>query len=273
MVTSSGRKIEVQLEGSAEDGGAVRLDDLHQFLHNLRETLQAVEREVTEGERPSTVYRVVGLSYKSPARVEIQACPEPDSEDVGPAVVSRFGEQITQIIKGVEPPGIEPQTLQKMLGLCAGYRRHLTSVRFLVGEEPITLPRDFETTVRKMLGRVFRAHGNYRGKVEQVNVHEDPPYFHIYPAVGRSRIRCNYKRSVIGSIGPYIERTVDVFGVLKYRGDSDEPFEIDVEEVEILPLQSQLPTTDQIVGSMPGVTDDLDVVTYLRKRRDEEEAA
>lgn len=273
MTSDNRRLLEVELEGAPADGGAIRLDELHQFLQHLRETLLAVEKEIVDDGKPTTIYRVVELSYASPARLKLQAVPEAGQEDMGPAVVARFAHQVDLLNDGNEPDGIDTHTLQMMQGLSAGYRRHIATIRFTTSDRSVSLQHDFEAKVKKLLGNVFRSPGSFRGKVEQVNVHLDPPTFHIYPVAGPVKIRCIYPRTVYPDIGRYLDTVVDVHGKMKYRGDCPHPFEIEVDEIVSLPPQSQLPTTKQIIGSMPDVTDGMDVISFLRKRRDEEEAA
>ena len=48
---TTAKRLEMQIEGFPEDGGAVRLDALYSFLAEVRKTLSAVEREVTGEEK------------------------------------------------------------------------------------------------------------------------------------------------------------------------------------------------------------------------------
>src|SRR6188508_611115 len=107
MLTVRGRRITAELVGAAEDNGAVRLDALEEFLHHLHQALGAVEKEITHADRHTTVYRVVGLSYASPARVTLEAVPEKDQRDIGPDVVSRFAREVDQVNRGEYPEGVE----------------------------------------------------------------------------------------------------------------------------------------------------------------------
>ncbi len=77
MVNAAERELEVELEGASEDDGAVRLDELHQFLQQWQQALAAVDREISGELTRTTAYRVTGLSYASPARVRVAAVDNP----------------------------------------------------------------------------------------------------------------------------------------------------------------------------------------------------
>ena len=264
------RRLEVQLEGSSEDSGAVRLGDFQQFLQQLIQTLSAVEHEITNGKRSVTAYRVVELSYASPVRFVLEAVSEFGKQDHGVAVVSRFTKEIEQVLEGNEPQGMDFRTLEIMQGLSAGYKKHLKSIQFNAENKVIPLPQDFDIKIKKLLGNVYRSYGTFRGKLEAVNIHSNPCSVNIYPVAGPTKIRCTYKKGNFPEIGELLETTVDVYGVMLYRGDAPHPHEILIDSITPLLPKDQLPTTEEIIGSMSGLTDGMDIESYLRRIRHEE---
>ncbi len=268
-----GRKVRVELEGDPRDGGAVRALDLAQFLQQFLTTLAAVEKEITGAERAWTVYRVAALSYASPVLIELEAgAPErPAVPDVGPAVVSRFTREVAEVSAGAEPAEIGFETLEALLGLTAGYRRHIQEITIESSGTVVPIPKDFDTKVRRLLGNVYRTHGTFRGRLEAVNLHTNPSTVHIYPPAGPGKIRCTYRKGAITNIGELLERDVEVRGVLKFRGDAPHPLEIEVETITPLAPAGRLPTVAEIAGTMPGLGGDLDSVKFIGTLRDGEE--
>jgi len=248
MADSPSRQLEVELEGAAEDRGAVRLDELQQFLGQWLQSLAAVESDLSGEDRRTTIYRVTTLSYASPVRVGIEGVSQ-TKQDLAPLVLERFAYQIEQVNRGEVPEGISTPTLQALRGLTAVFNKHVTAIRFRVGSATVTMPRDFEARITKILGNVFRSYGTFRGKLEAVNLHADPQIVYIYPVAGPTKVRCRFRKGRFKNLGVLLDRgaTVDIYGLMKYRGDEPHPFEIEVEDINPLPLDHELPTFDDVV--------------------------
>ena len=65
-------RITVTIEGSSKDNGHVRLTDFIKQLEAVRSSLKQTERVVTDSDSPNLYYRIVELTYSSPARVVIE---------------------------------------------------------------------------------------------------------------------------------------------------------------------------------------------------------
>lgn len=255
MAVDRSRELGLELEGASEDGGALRLDELQQFLQQWLATLAAEEREISgEGVR-TTAYQIVTLSYASPVNVRVRAVPEKGRQDLGPEVVARFARHIEQINRGEEPEGIAVPTLQAFQKLTAGYRKHLTAIRFKADDHTIYVPRDFDAKVAKLLKNVYSSFGTFRGRLQALNLHSNPRVVFMYPVAGPFRIRCTYRKGQFPDLGALLdtEPMVDVYGRMKYRGDAPHPFEIELEQIDPLPAEADLPKVNDLLGSMPGI--------------------
>lgn len=267
------RRLKIELVGAQEADGAVRLDAFHKFIQQLVQTLAAVESEIDHHQRPVTVYRVIGLSYASPAMLEIEAVPaNPAAPDLGPQIIPRFAAYLDDVRRNVLPPGIEHRTLEGMQAIVASKDKYFQEMRFREEERIIEVDNETHDHVRRMLGNIYTSHGTIRGRLEVVNLHGNPCTAVIYPVIGAKKIRCVFRKPAFPNIGDFLDKAVDAQGVLKFLGDSRFPFEMELKELKALPAPRDLPPTEEILGSIPGITEGLSVVDYLRKRRDEEAA-
>jgi hypothetical protein len=273
------RQLEIQLEGSPKNGGAVDVDDLYKFLQHLTKTLSAVEREITGDPRAHTAYKIVRLSYSSPLTMVLEGVPipikkrkkEPEIKDLSPAVVTKVRRIVEQVSHDEDPEDIGSSTLALMEDLAAGQYRHISAVRLASAGQSTVIPPDFDAKIRRMLGNVNRSEGSFKGKLEAVNLHAKTSTVNIYPVIGPARVRGTFRKGQFPNIGEMLNRTVELHGVLKFRGDSPHPYEIDIREIVPIPAGA-VATAEEIIGSMPGITGGLDPDEYLRKLRDEEAA-
>jgi len=256
--------LDILIEGAPEDGTFVRLGDFQRFLEGLQRTLQAVEAEVTGQHQPTVFYRIVGLETGS-ARLQLQA--EDRGAGNGEWVLRRFTRTVAAVGRGEELEGTSYETLTALHGLAGALKRHVRRLQFGLDGLSVPVPADFEIQLDRLLGQVACSYGSYRGKLEHINLHGGRPRFFIYPPAGPVRIQCTYKREEIPNIGDYLEKVVEVRGIVKYRGDDPYPVLIEVEEIRAFPPARDLPTVDDLLGSIPNLTGELDTVSYLEMLR------
>src|SRR5688572_222760 len=97
------RRIRIQVLGSREDKGHVRLSDFIRHLDLMRNALKQTERQIT-GEEGSVYWRIIDLSHNSPATVvleEVLRKPAKGAPRTGrsapPPVVERFIDTMREI--------------------------------------------------------------------------------------------------------------------------------------------------------------------------------
>jgi hypothetical protein len=269
---SAVKRIEVNIEGFSEDGGDVRLDALFNFLAEIKRTLAAVEREVTASERSVLAYKVVAVSYASPMRFIFESITPKSNPNLGNVVATRWDRDLRQIEQGLPMPKrrgaktIEPATLEQFEKL-ATHRKQVSTIRVGLENDTRPITSEFDEKLRKLLGNIYKSRGTFRGRLEAVNIHSTPCVLHIYPVVGPARVRCTYPKGRFPQIGEHLGKTVDVSGIVKYRGDEPHPYEIEVEGITPLKPKSGEPIANTLVGCAPGLTDGKDIMSYLREIR------
>lgn len=270
-------RIELQIEGFPKDGGAVRLDTLYNFLAEFKRTLAAIEKEATESDQAFLSYKIVTLTYDSPLRCVLEPIiPERVDRNLGNIVTKRFERDIREIVSAVpstltrpsKTKPIDPSTLEQFEKLM-NQRKQAQTISIGLENNIVPLTHEFDEKVRKLLGNIYRSHGSFRGRLEAVNIHSTPCLLYIYPLVGPIRVRCTYPKCRFPQIGEHLGRTVDVSGIVKFRADEPHPYEIEIESITALRDKQAEPIASSIIGIMPGLTDDLDIPSYLNELRHE----
>jgi hypothetical protein len=260
-----------RLEGSVEDGGRVRLRDLLDFLQRLRGTLKRLEETVTGSERPTVYYRVVDMEVSS-AAITLEAVPEELDRDPTAEILGRVDRGLAAIVENQPtPPWFDRELLETFKGLTAPLRRHVRGIHIVRPTRTFTLGHQFEVSVDRILGEDITSVGSVSGFLDAINVH-GVRHFHIYPLIGPTKVLCVFPEKLLSDVRKGLKRHVNVSGVLRYKMSEAFPHQIDVESIEVLPLEEELPTLRSLRGMAPGATGALDSVTFVRRLRDASEA-
>lgn len=111
--------------------------------------------------------------------------------------------------------------------------------------------------------------GSVKGRLEAINLHDDKNTFRIYPVAGPSRVTCHFPEDLRDQAVAAVDRNVIVYGELKYKANAPFPDEIEVEKIEILPPDEDLPALMELRGVAKGAIGDRSVLEYLRQVRNE----
>src|SRR5215218_2850087 len=95
----SAEKIIIQLEGSNDDNGHLRLNELIKQLELIASALKHTEQTFTGKEERSVYYRVVDLSHNSPVTCVLEAVPvkQETKSEIATRVINNFLRNLRQI--------------------------------------------------------------------------------------------------------------------------------------------------------------------------------
>jgi hypothetical protein len=270
----TGSVVKIQLEGRSSDNGHVRFNEFLSRLESLRQVLTLIEQDLVGGTKSAVVYRVIDLSHSSPASVVLEA--KPIRQQVRPElpgrIVDRFFDTL-EYLRGSPSPLSEHVTyrvLEAYKGLVATPRRDLEFFVISSNDRTVTVDESLEQKIEGILGDVRTAFGTFTGALDSINLHADANRFTIYPAAGPSRLSCHFRQNqfeqVVGGLG----RHVSVKGTLRFHGKDPFPHSVEVEELKVLPRDSELPSLMSIRGIAPKATRGKDSVAFVRSLRDED---
>ena len=110
---------------------------------------------------------------------------------------------------------------------------------------------------------------SYEGELEQINLHNGINNFHIYPYCLPDKIKCEFPSYLADSAIDGIGRKVCVIGKAVYTKNQHFPHTIYVKEIDVYPLENNLPDWQDLLGIAPDATGGLLSEEFIRELRDE----
>lgn len=260
--------LEFKLEGSRDDGGTVRVNEFVDFLSSINTCLRKIEVSMSEKRKHSTFYRITNLKIGS-AVIGIEAVPYKEDEDYSVSILDRFTEGVTSVQENILPEWVDEELLEDFKKLTKPLSKHVTSIEVKRNGQKFEITKQLEVNIEKVLKEYFyTSKGTITGHLDSLNVH-NKIQFHIYPPIGRIRIKCNFQEDLLPKIRDGIKRYVGVNGTMHFKEGETFPIEIDVEDIEIYPPEGDVPLLDSICGMAPEITGDLDPIVFVKNLRDE----
>ena len=240
----------------------------------LRKALIYTESIVTQGTARFD-WQVVRITYSSPATITVESQlprERSDLRDQRSRVVQRFLDNWQTLTeKKCVPEDLDRQTLEAYKTVSRYVRQGRLRATILNGEKPfIEVSADVEQLIEKTLGQQTTAMGSVKGTLEYLNIHAQSSDIRIYPKLGPDRIEGRIPVQMIPLAGKAIGREVRAKGKLTYRAREDFPRYIQVEELEVLPRDEDLPSIMDIKGIAPNITGGTSSEDFIRGLRDGE---
>lgn len=250
------RRIRLSVEGTDPPHKRVRVTDFVRELQLLLSALRQVEWQLHPSASSSLYYHIVELSYASPATVVIEPLPADPTVDLSYQVVSAFRSVVRHLVESGEslPERVTHNLLEDLAGMAALVGRTLSSVKISAGDDNFLLTRTFQRHVEDLLRPEEMYPGSIRGMLEAINVHRGVNVFRIYPDVGPSKITCHFPAQLQAAAIVAIGRFVEVRGTLKYKASAPYPHEVEVDNLEALPEEQELPSLSELRGVAPQAT-------------------
>ena len=267
-----GKRITIQLRGSANDEQHVRFAEFITELHALHTALMNAESIVARSSRSSLYFRVIDLTHASRASVVLEAIPRRSEHDLTADVVKTFFDGLRQIQEsGQVSENFDRSILESYKALCAGLHKNVTEIRFSGDEYDIKIDWQLESRIDRLLGGDAIREGSMEGMLEAINLHNNANKFNLFPSAGPSKVVCHFHESMISDAINAIARYVYVAGQVKFKTREFFPHEIEVASMEVYPPEHELPTLASLRGVAPNATGDVDAVAFIRAVRHEAE--
>jgi hypothetical protein len=255
------KKIAIQLRGSREDEEHLQLRDLIDRLSAVKTVLRDVEDYLAEGDN-KVKYKVIDLTHNSPATIVLQA------ESIGAmagVVANTVVETLHKIQQGQDPQ-IPSSLLNSFKGLTPKKER-ITEFLIYTDEITVEVTEEIEAQVDKMMGEDVIALGSVTGKLELLNLHNKFD-FRVYPSVGPKWINCSFPKNLLPDVKWAIGQYVNAYGEIRYRGRDLEPYQVEVEKIELLDFNETSPTLLDLKGIAPNATGEVSSEEFMRGVRD-----
>ena len=138
-------------------------------------------------------------------------------------------------------------------------------VRDPIREKTTQFDSGIVTTTNQLIGYSYKSFGSVEGTLEMISIHK-PARFNVYHSITLHAVRCNLKEEAIEKVREALGRRVVVSGLVSYN-TKHEPKRVEVEELEIIPREDELPTIDEFIGSDPSYIGEMTTEEYIRSIR------
>ncbi len=267
MVPVPDQRLTVRVSSAEMADGPIRFADFLKTLNATRRLLARTDDVVNKDAAPLQ-WRLVALSYASPATVSLEPFPSVGAELRGKRVVESFFRHAGRLSTGGTPEQLDRDVLEAFGDLVKPIARGRISVEFVNGAHGVAITEHVGKNVEQALAPKFTAAGSTEGLLEYYNIHGTTNVFRIYPNAGPPYVECRFRAEYMEEAKQAIGRKVRVHGTVHYRELEDFPYRVDVSEIEVLAHDSELPTLMELYGIAPNITGPLtseDFVGRLRR--------
>ena len=242
------------------------------FAEKLRQFNVFLTSSAKDGNQDRTTFQVVNLSHSSPAMLECK----PISENLLPTTGTII--QIQQDLDSVqsnEAQYLSNTALSALENLARFDQKKIARAEIqVIGEESevyvYPLNDRFREALRAARDAEDRVISTIDGKLEQINIHKDQNTFRIYPDLpNRPAVVCQFPAQLLTEVQKALGRFVSVRGECFYRPNAAFAYRITVQEMTILPPDSELPSLRDLYGIAPDATGDKTTEQFVRQLRDE----
>lgn len=262
--------IDLEIEGLGRHGGLIPLGSFRLQLQHFHEALNLTDRLVSGYGDPTARYRVASMRQESPARITIEARPKHVDEDYTPDILDGLVGALLEIDEtGQAPRWVDRDLLERLRKLNSPIGSRLRSSTIRRNGREVALDRELRAKIDVILAPVESFDGFVKGHLEAINLHESANNFRIYPVVGPNRVTCHFPEEMRGKAVQAVDETVVVYGELQYKANAPFPDEIDVDDMEVIPPDDELPSLSDLRGAQPDATGGKSSVEFVREVRDE----
>lgn len=265
----AGRRISLIMEGSENEQGHLRFGVYLRQLQALSATLKQIDRIVTSQQKPTAYYRVVDLSHDSPATIVVEAVPFKPEYDRTDEITGRLFADFAAIKQQKTlPDDFDSKYLESFQALLEPLGKSISSATLQSDNQDIALNEVLKAQVDLLLAPRDYGQGSVQGVLEAINIHLAKNQFRIYPEIGPKVVECHFsethKEEAITSVG----RFVRVSGRMTYRSIDRFPYRIEVDALEQMPDEKDLPHFLDLLGAAPDATGDQSSEEFVRDLRD-----
>lgn len=262
------KRITIRLVGSKSDGGHVRLSDFIDQLEAFSEALRQTERLLSGQDRPFVYYRIVALSYESPATVTIEGVSGKDAPVRSTSVMQTFVTDVRALSKKKPPDKADLPMLEAYRDLSRPLEKHIHHVEIVEARNRvIPIDQAFTRNVDEVIGPDSFSFGSIAGRLERINLH-NAHRFEIYPTVGPKRVKCEFRSDLKQQVKKALDSYVTVSGRLRYKKWDKYPHAIDARAIDIHEDEKRLPALHDLRGVAPKATGALSAEDFVRSIRD-----
>lgn len=259
--------VRLRLEGQP---GAITLPVFIAAVSNSLKVLREFDVAITRLPQTTLDWFVSDLRIGSLV-IEVASLPKSEQRNVGPEVVDAFVNGLESIeLRGVTPPLLPESGMQS-------YRRLVklvgeggaTGIEVSTQTHTVQLSARAAVNVDQLLKIRRRSVGSVEGKIETISIHGRPRVI-VYQTRTNKAVPCRFPsdndRELIQAAKTLLGERVNVAGVV-HLNTKGEPMRVDVRTIRRLRPRQELPSIEDIGGSVPEFSGELSTEGYMRSIR------
>lgn len=259
----------VTIEALDNKSGDIGLDICSQNFYNLQKVLKRIVKNNSILE--ATNFTLTQISKNSPITATIRIeCNNIQATDIIYKDFNRELETISRVdnqdINTIDFHNLENYKKIAQFSIKKSNRYKTT----IISNNNETI---FDSTVVDNINRLINSQEecliSYEGELEQINLHNEINCFYIYPYAGVDKIKCYFPPELYNEAIDGIGRKVCVTGGAVYNKNSLFPSIINVKEIDLCPVEYELPSWDDLKGIAPNATGELLSEEFIRNLRNE----
>jgi hypothetical protein len=166
------------------------------------------------------------------------------------AVYSRMKHGIEHLAAGeidsARLPDAAIKHLKTLSELTEGRRRSPVTVRLWIEKKPNVIGHEIAKTILESWGEDYRDFGTIEGRLEAIQ-DRNTLQIRVFDALLRQSVICHVTEDKLPQAFDNFRKRVEVSGLIHYRRNGT-PVSIDVENIDRLPEDSELPSLDDVRG-------------------------
>ena len=271
------RRLSTNAPGQRENvSDAVSLKTMLRVFSACERMLTQVERDLAERGAPPGEWRISDTGVGS-----LVLTLEHRHHQANGARATQAAELLVDSIKRLEREQSIPSELKtaslRQVGAVAGALKPggvehelLVSSGSAGGSGRISHP--MARQINRMLVKERVSLGTIEGVIELVSVHSGARKFNIYHTVTGKTVKCDLPSYIEDDVIAALKQKVAVSGAI-HRNWNGDPVQMKVDRIRILREDNELPSLEELMGSLPDLTGDLRAEEYIRMIRDDHVAS
>ena len=259
-------RLRLYVDGNAQE---LSFDSFLGVMGNALDVLRDLDSAISSDPDGTLKWVITELGLGS-ATVGIQSVNVKPPTDYSSEVAASYVDGLQQIeYEGSTPPYFsdfdlrKTQQLARLLTTNGAWRFRAT---YVDGQKTAEITSRAGTNAAQLTAPKHRSLGSVTGRLEMISVHRGNR-FSVYDALTRRAVGCGFKEDMLELVKDALGRRVLASGIVQYNFKG-EAIRVQLESLEMLPREDELPSPETIRGMAPDFTGDLKTEEFLRRVRD-----
>ncbi len=245
----------------------VPLSSFLDVVNNTLTILDGIARDLTPDQRDRIEWRIVSVSMNSPLTMVIEGQSEEATEVTHTAIHAyTSGLRAIEESSSFAPPHFTLPRLDAARRIANVLNDGIGAVTFYEEDTPpVTPTQQFTANVSKLIPQEYAEEGSLEGTLEMITIHKQR-VFAVYDRFTGKRVECRFTDENLTVARDALGHRVTIYGRIRFTREGD-PKSVIVQEIEVMPSQSELPQFSDLEGL--DITGGVDPAEYVRRLRDD----